>query len=1204
MRRLLSLTYSLSDTRRALRESLSRNLRVRHWRTAHSRPQCTLSDESVLHLLLSLSIEVSGDEQRARAAYATLQQKHANAPAFDDLVRTGWVRLVWGRVQSGFNIRHALRNADADTREAVGPLLQGSRRFVVDAAACDDKSLASTIEMMRTAPAEVHQLACPDPEWVISRLWERAKIEPNLTRLRFWVDRCSLVSPCYISPSRAWDRIAAEAFRSSAFEVLSTDGALLGWNDLRQRLIAQGGLMSGVATSELEARLPMVPSTLVDRYRWLTDPGWEHVRDELDTCSELWLLVNFLLCDIEPVDQSTAPHPVAHRLLELAAERPELLGFVVLRIQEMPVLLADMLLEPRFSALASMLIAQWSPTGSAPDYDPKGDDDRAARLRVFSDAMIVVTHFVGTGALAPAELASLLSWLHGQIGARRLVNQEGPVDEQTLAVARIELARLTPEVLLEVCASCITPHLGLGTSPFAAALDVVSIGTLADRIAPDPLIEAYVESIRAGHYSLSAAAVSASGARALVQIAARCESARRQEFLRPRDVRDSLRQGLDAGENRYMLADSIARSLRSHISVLCRAIAAWEDAPPSDVLEALLDAVRAGALSHTEKGRVAAFSVKYDVEPRVRRGTPCIADDLAEALATLQDRDRERLLDAILETDEPALLAQLVIGAPTAVKHRIRDRIEGITPSYAGEVVSLPDLQMRIEKLLAANALEAAARFADLERELETLGKVPGRELVRLRVDMRIQLAREDFDNIAHATVPHGLPQAELKEAHDIIAFYQALSEHLRPGGDLSAAERAFKSLYDAHRDVVAYGVNLVAVRVSRLLGDNLFGFIRGDSARDARRVLAEADTVAERWLNISDENLVIHNCNKSLLFLATRQPERAYEALSALPISHLQDRVSAYFAVALDRMGQRSRALEALDRAQVDFGDTQILRLARWQILKGVPVDQRATPAVGEDFTEAIKAALCHFSALDAMGQAAVLRGPPDAFDRLVIDHVRAAAAHIVELVPMMKVVQIDSYEDDLTALVHALLSARFDFLQWSLADQSRGGFSAKGNPGKRDLVLKKGTVTLAVLEAVACDRPITHQWTLDELKSHFQKLFSYSNCRLFFHLTYSYLDDAAAVLDELRGIAKQDPPTGFAFKQLEEHPREDSRPAAVSAIYSSALGDVRVVFVPLDLAQEVQRNAASIAAGSNARKKRGPKPNSARKKRGSRPN
>jgi hypothetical protein len=357
--------------------------------------------------------------------------------------------------------------------------------------------------------------------------------------------------------------------------------------------------------------------------------------------------------------------------------------------------------------------------------------------------------------------------------------------------------------------------------------------------------------------------------------------------------------------------------------------------------------------------------------------------------------------------------------------------------------------------------------------------------------------------------------------------------------------------------------------------------------------VLVEADSVAERWLAISDENLVIHRCNKSLLFLATRQPQQAYEALSALPVSHLQDRVSAYLAVALDRMGQRSRALEVLDRAQVDFGDAHILRLARSQILKGAPVDERATPAVGEDFTEAIKAGLLDFFKLDATRQAAVLHGPPDALDRLVIDHVRATAAHIVELVPMMKAIEIDSCEDDLTALVQALLSARFDFLNWSLADQSRGGFTDKGNPGERDLVLRKGTVTLAVLEAVACSRPLTQKWTQDELKSHFQKLFGYSNCRLFFHLTYSYLGDPAAVLDELRRIARQDAPTGFAFKQLEEHLREDSRPPAFSAIYASALGDVRVVFVLLDMEQRAQRNAASMAAGSNARKKRGPNPN-----------
>jgi hypothetical protein len=45
-----------------------------------------------------------------------------------------------------------------------------------------------------------------------------------------------------------------------------------------------------------------------------------------------------------------------------------------------------------------------------------------------------------------------------------------------------------------------------------------------------------------------------------------------------------------------------------------------------------------------------------------------------------------------------------------------------------------------------------------------------------------------------------------------------------------------------------------------------------------------------------------------------------------------------------------------------------------------------------------------------------------------------------------MMKFIQIDATEDDLTAFIQHLLAARIQFLGWSVGDQSKGGFSASG--------------------------------------------------------------------------------------------------------------------------------------------------------------
>ena len=56
-------------------------------------------------------------------------------------------------------------------------------------------------------------------------------------------------------------------------------------------------------------------------------------------------------------------------------------------------------------------------------------------------------------------------------------------------------------------------------------------------------------------------------------------------------------------------------------------------------------------------------------------------------------------------------------------------------------------------------------------------------------------------------------------------------------------------------------------------------------------------------------------------------------------------------------------------------------------------------------------------------------------------------------------------------------------------------------GNPGEPDFLLKKDNTTLAVIEAVVCAPPVSYQ----NLTQHFQKLLAYSDCRLFFHLTYA---------------------------------------------------------------------------------------------------
>ena len=1188
MPRFESLGYSLSDARNVLRDRFSRHIQVSRPHVFQASGSYPLTDESVLSLLLDLTITFGNEETAARITYENARTAHSDAPEFDELSPIGWIRLIWGRIHAALHTRGDVRRTSEETRATVGVLLNQrfARTFSVGPSASQIPALRETIAVMSTAPRDIHHLVCPSPAWVIARLWERLPSEVrSISRLRSWIDRCDLLPYTCFAPFRTWPPQMADEFRDAAFQVLRREGGLLNWEELGKRLVARIVLMSDLPTADCEERVGLVPVTLVERFLWLNKHGLEGARDDHDACGEPSLLVAYLLRDVAEAERSTVPHPVMQTLLDIAYDRPELLDMIAFRMTQTPVLFADLLLDPRFCALACLLIVRpWSTSGAA-NYDTESRDTRAARFLAFTDAVAVLGHFASNGLVDAREIAALLSWLSAQAVRSPVVNQESAFDEQLFGVVRTEFVRLPSELLASVFNSCVaaitnTAH---GTPEFAAAVEVLSLGDLVNVVDPHPLVRAYVSSIRECKPYLSEGRLTTSGARALVQLAARSGSESWQEFLTPLNVIGELTEAQDA--NPYVVRDGVVRSVRTHVRVLCRAIAVSDEPLAPELLDGLVRWVRCGAHTHAEKGRIAAFSVKYETEKFGIRISRSIAVDLGEALNALAEADRERLLDAILETDEPAMLAELLAVTPIPNRARIQGRINQLTPAESGELNSLDELQARIEKLLSVGALEAAERFIEVERTSKTLGKVAGRVLVRLRAEMRLRFLKQDYKSLFKAVPPDDIEEGEQEEAHDTIQFYQALAELSMTGGNLDAAERIFQRLQKRRPDIAAYAVNLLAVRVSRLLAGNLFGKLQGENARLARRVLASEEGEVELNRFASDEDRTILNCNRALLLLATGQPERAYNLLDGTPATAFQDRVAAYSAVALARMGRHADAVAAVETAIHMHGQTDILRSAQAQIVRGIPFDARATATTQEDSLERIKAAWFDFIRLDPGRQAAILNSPPDALAATLVEQVRTVASDVMELVPMMKSIKLDSCEDDLTALVKTVLSARLEFLQWSVGDQSRGGFTARGNPGERDLVLRKGSTTLSALEAVVCKHPVTQKRTTDDLKSHFQKLLGYSNCALFFHLTYSYVENPGAVLVELNRIATADAPPGFAFEQITEIPLTDSRPPGFLASYKTNLGNIKVFFILMDMRQAAQRTAAKLADASNPR-------------------
>jgi hypothetical protein len=174
--------------------------------------------------------------------------------------------------------------------------------------------------------------------------------------------------------------------------------------------------------------------------------------------------------------------------------------------------------------------------------------------------------------------------------------------------------------------------------------------------------------------------------------------------------------------------------------------------------------------------------------------------------------------------------------------------------------------------------------------------------------------------------------------------------------------------------------------------------------------------------------------------------------------------------------------------------------------------------------------------------------------------------------------------HEDDLNSAIRELLGARLHFLNWTVPDQSLGGYTAAGNPGERDLVLKRDSAELAVIEAVICEQSINDA----NLKSHFKKLFAYGQCRLFFHLTYAYLKGRTPeLMQALELIAQKEAPQPFVYRDTQIISSTDSMPDGFVARYAVEGDEAKVVFLILDMGQNVQREAAKTLKPRGRRRK-----------------
>ncbi|GGA01291.1 hypothetical protein GCM10019071_34750 [Sphingobium fuliginis] len=1136
--------------------------------------ELTLSDTEMLLLLEHIVLDYAADEEASRTRYAAAIAGVADAPTFDVLRQDGWFQILLGRVVTPINISVAASHATS-----VSPGLPAliSQRFAVDhdfsavprgVKAVDDAIAGLTTQYLRFLDIE-----CRTPEWVAARLWER---RPTMgDALRWWLDRWDLLGQPLFSPTEAWEGNEAQAFVHLVLDRLEAEPALVGWPDIRQAVADQSMRMArqvGLGSLDL---IPAIPDTVIGRARWLGDPLLGEVpRMRAETFEEVRLLIDLITGDIERRRYSAAPDDQFVRLTGIALERPDLKYVLIHRALRHALLVAEFLVQPATCALGCWLLTLRSLGQMSTAEDPQA---REYALAALQQSLALLQRFLEeetTGGV-PAEAAALLEAAFDTTGRPRRLGSLIEAETMVLGALQQLGARAVP--IVEALAGAAAPD-SLDAPSFVAGLELVAAATLEDAIAPNPLPDMYICAVRTGDRQLSADRVSSERAAALFRLAKRCGVPFLMKFLYPFDWRSAL-AALD--DEKFEERQKIVRSIEAATRYLAAAVSGLAGETHSELVDALAAHVSAGSEDDWANGKVWAFASRRLRLPWLSAAEVTMGSLLGDALFALDKPSREKLLIACLELREPAVLANLYSAAPRDCRARILARIDAIGTDRAISIYSLDTINLRIDALLDAGLTAAAERHIKDTRDATTMGKVTERPRIEFNHDMRLLFQKGDWQAIAAAKVPAGLPQIERKICGRILTSFQAIALLQDVNANPHAAVARLERLATDNPAELGHQVNLFAAKASARLGPASFPNLVLSEKRAARQLIAEIETWMATTVGVTPRDRDICASNLAPLDLSIGDPRRALERLQSLPADTESAPRMAYMAIAQARLDRGNDAHIILDRAFELFGDNALLVAARAHLVGdqsagGLGATDRLifTPAPEE--MRHLRDAMARFRNAPSRDKAAVLREGPEALPALVIDYVDNALAGVSNLAPLLKRGTLRDDEDDITAILKQLLNGALHFLGFSTPDQCKGGYTPNGNYGERDLIIVDGNTELAIMEAVIADGSVPKE----ELVKHFRKMLGYGDCPLYVHLTYAWLNDTTRLIKVLQSIATDEAPSDHAFEGMEVRTRAGNEPDGFTVRYRVRGQVIQVVFRVLDLGQERLRHAAASSA------------------------
>ena len=1162
-------------------------------------PDEIVDELRLLDLCQHYRLEYPGGTEDVAKTWDESEQRIADGgPTFADLAHLGWVSFDGGRwiVQRTPSGTFSYITYPTPSTKAFLTGL-GKLRLLpkTDTPPPDVQALAARI--MDENLLE-HHIPTKKPEWLAGRLWEllcpkpqRCAAHNNGTGMHAVTSdvneagslsalleaEASAVDNAFLEWSAwcavlggvgswdiGWGPLEILQCREAAKRVLNRQTLWGTWDNDAARYAEVLERTFSIPRDQLRyAGIPRIapPRTLVFRADWLRWPEAEYLIMERRGATTVGFAFGLLCSELEMTDIGPNIVDTAATVMSFAADHPMALQQFLFRVDVAPALLVDMLMHQRVACLAAKLAIEWR---SKLGRDSDRNVSREALTKEFAvqDALSLLTYHLDKSSLDLNECASLITWCYagGTDSRKAVADSRRLIGRQLLGMVAREHEVLQSEVLQHLIDQASYKN-NVPRARFAAALDGLGCLLNASGVDAFPIVALYLKFARDLHLEWTDASnLSAELAARLVAIAFAQAASDRDALLVPFDSTKLLRE--EPNEEIPSLRYSIVQTLRGHVRMLARAAAGWPDGDvPTELCDALQVLISRSVFEHAEKGRIGALTDRYSPNRFFagEEGSPAL--DLTAAWRRIDGSHQEAMLQALAQSDDPVLLAELCQHLPAVAKPYIQARLRQLKPGEASTLWTWPELQRRVESLLAAGEHGLAREHLD-DAQYELDRAPPQFRLGLFGLGLQLLLKEKNWIALDDAVIPSALDVATTRQAQDQLDFYKATSQLLRPNGNLAAARVVLQGLAARAGTASVYKENAFAVAIQQLLGPTLHP-LTGTNRVTGEALLSEINAAVAVDEKLARSNLL---ANRALLLLALQRPGDALESVAAYRTETRSPELEIIAVLAYSEMLLRGEAMAILDAAISEFGPDERLTALKDDLQAGDAMPSVASASVAVDPISTIRAALQQLAEL-MPSQVGDVLGPAGGGVRgyLIRQVSRSVAAlqHMGAMLRDRKNPKNDArLENDLNTAVREVLGASLAVVKWDVADQSLGGATLNGNPGERDAVIRASGQEISIYEGLVCSG-LNQAYT----KKHFDKLLSYGVCDIYFHVTYSYAEKLKPLLDYVRQMLEYEVPAGHTYLGCEILEPPDYEVSGYVATYSADHRQVAVVFLIADL-------------------------------------